>query len=215
MRALNRELTKDVYIEKHHVYPKSVYGDNNFIVPLTAREHFIAHQLLVKIFPTSRKLIYAARMMTINDNRSQKRNNNRMYCWLKEAYSKAGQSAESNKKRSEKLKGRKQSVETRKKKSIALQGHKGWNKGGTRPDYIKKILSEANKGKPKTEEHRKKLSAAKLGKKLGPHSKETKRKISEARKGVSNKQSKVTCPHCNKIGGKGNMKRFHFDNCKH
>ena len=26
--------------------------------------------------------------------------------------------------------------------------------------------------------------------------------------------NKVTCPHCNKEGGGGNMKRFHFDNCK-
>lgn len=25
---------------------------------------------------------------------------------------------------------------------------------------------------------------------------------------------KVTCPHCNKIGDKPNMMRYHFDNCK-
>lgn len=28
-------------------------------------------------------------------------------------------------------------------------------------------------------------------------------------------QEKVKCPHCNKEGGVGNMKRYHFDNCKH
>ena len=22
------------------------------------------------------------------------------------------------------------------------------------------------------------------------------------------------CPHCDKIGGEGNMQRWHFDNCK-
>jgi hypothetical protein len=25
---------------------------------------------------------------------------------------------------------------------------------------------------------------------------------------------KLTCPHCNKVGGKNLMKRYHFDNCK-
>ena len=29
-----------------------------------------------------------------------------------------------------------------------------------------------------------------------------------------NNNSKHTCPHCNKTGDLGNMKRWHFDNCK-
>lgn len=37
------------YTENHHVFPKSIYGNNNRIVPLTAREHYIAHMLLEKI----------------------------------------------------------------------------------------------------------------------------------------------------------------------
>ena len=44
------------------------------------------------------------------------------------------------------------------------------------------------------------------------HSEETKRKMSEAHKGVS--QSKIQCPHCNKTGGHSIMKRWHFDNCR-
>ena len=28
------------------------------------------------------------------------------------------------------------------------------------------------------------------------------------------KQQKVECPHCNSLGGIGNMKRYHFENCK-
>jgi len=27
-------------------------------------------------------------------------------------------------------------------------------------------------------------------------------------------QKNIECPHCNKIGGESNMKRYHFDNCK-
>jgi hypothetical protein len=38
-------------------------------------------------------------------------------------------------------------------------------------------------------------------------------KISTALSGVEKK--KIICPYCNKIGGAGNMKRYHFDNCKH
>jgi len=36
--------------------------------------------------------------------------------------------------------------------------------------------------------------------------------VSKALKGVPKK--KATCPHCDKVGGAGNMKRYHFDNCK-
>jgi len=27
-------------------------------------------------------------------------------------------------------------------------------------------------------------------------------------------RERVLCPHCDKVGGKGNMHRYHFDNCK-
>ena len=33
-------------------------------------------------------------------------------------------------------------------------------------------------------------------------------------KGQIARSKKVTCPHCNKIGAKFNMTRYHFDNCK-
>ena len=44
----NRTLSED-YIEKHHTFPKSIFGKNNRVVMLTAREHYIAHLLLEKI----------------------------------------------------------------------------------------------------------------------------------------------------------------------
>lgn len=43
---------------------------------------------------------------------------------------------------------------------------------------------------------------------------ETKRKISESRKGKSISPTySVTCPYCDKVGDKRNMVRWHFDNC--
>lgn len=33
-------------------------------------------------------------------------------------------------------------------------------------------------------------------------------------KSMRKPKSKIECPHCGKIGGSNNMKRWHFDNCK-
>ncbi len=48
----NNPLSKGIYTEKHHIIPKSLGGSNNKsnIVALSAREHFIAHWLLAKIY---------------------------------------------------------------------------------------------------------------------------------------------------------------------
>lgn len=49
------------YTEKHHIIPKCLGGTNDKenLVKLTAREHFIVHQLLVKIYPENKNLILA------------------------------------------------------------------------------------------------------------------------------------------------------------
>lgn len=41
--------TRSLY-EKHHVFPKSIYGKNEKVVFLTLREHYVAHKLLWKAF---------------------------------------------------------------------------------------------------------------------------------------------------------------------
>lgn len=84
-------------------------------------------------------------------------------------------------------------------------------------------------GRVMSSETRKKKSDALKGKPIGPHSEERKLAIKNGMpKGVSahNKgkpmpahqfallNQKVACPHCNKIGLIGAMKRWHFDNCK-
>jgi hypothetical protein len=64
-RARNRTLLG--YREKHHVIPRCMGGvdDKDNLVELTAREHFIVHKLLCKIYPTEDKLFFAYRMMAI------------------------------------------------------------------------------------------------------------------------------------------------------
>lgn len=72
------------YTEKHHVFPKSIFGENKTIVVLTAREHYIAHALLEKIFikrygidnHKTKKMIHAFFMMNVIKGNGQERYNN-------------------------------------------------------------------------------------------------------------------------------------------
>jgi hypothetical protein len=71
------------YVERHHIIPKCMGGSNDLdnLVYLTAREHFVAHQLLAKINPSIPGLIYACNLMVISP--TGQRNNNRRYEWIK------------------------------------------------------------------------------------------------------------------------------------
>ena len=46
IRKAENRTPPEGYTEKHHVFPISIYGKNNRIAILTAREHYIAHCLL-------------------------------------------------------------------------------------------------------------------------------------------------------------------------
>lgn len=84
-----KDRTLDCYKEAHHIIPKCMNGTDNKsnLVELTAREHFIAHILLVKIYPKEYGLINAVNMMCVSSD-NQDRIHNRMYGWLKERFSK-------------------------------------------------------------------------------------------------------------------------------
>jgi hypothetical protein len=64
-RAQTRKL--EGYFEKHHIVPKCIGGldKKENIVELTAREHFLCHKLLCKIYPKEPKLWYALWLMAI------------------------------------------------------------------------------------------------------------------------------------------------------
>ena len=57
----NRKKGSNVYYESHHIVPKCLGGNNSKenLVLLTSKEHFIAHKLLIKIYPDSIGLIHA------------------------------------------------------------------------------------------------------------------------------------------------------------
>lgn len=62
-----RTRTLASYKELHHIVPKCIGGTNTTsnLTSLTAKEHFIAHRLLVKIYQNNRGLTYALWMMAM------------------------------------------------------------------------------------------------------------------------------------------------------
>ena len=73
------------YTERHHIVPRCLGGtdDKINIAVLTAEEHFVAHQLLVKMYPGNRDLIYAAQMMTFTPVTRTDRSKNKLFGWLR------------------------------------------------------------------------------------------------------------------------------------
>lgn len=71
------------YNEKHHIIPRCMGGDDSDdnLVKLYPEEHYLAHQLLVKMYPTNRKLIFAANMMCVGHG--EKRQSNKRFGWLR------------------------------------------------------------------------------------------------------------------------------------
>jgi hypothetical protein len=104
--ALKRE-TVDGYFEKHHIIPKSLGGsdDTTNLVSLTAREHFIAHCLLARIYGGTQW--YSVSRMAFQCKKS----NSRLYEIAKIKYS-------------EYLSGKERPIEVKEKISSSQKGKK-------------------------------------------------------------------------------------------
>ena len=83
----NQPLLKEEYYESHHIIPRCMGGtdDPQNLIKLTAREHFLAHHLLTKIYPTEHKLFYALFCM-IRDPHSKRKYTSRVYEIAKKEY---------------------------------------------------------------------------------------------------------------------------------
>lgn len=111
-RGLDSRFGKDGF-EHHHVFPKS-FENNNFVVKLTLREHFVAHKLLTKMFDDTdkkRKMFYALSCFAMGRQLSS-----RQYAQVRIAAKLANS-------------GRVVSEETRTKQSNIRKGKPAHNKG--------------------------------------------------------------------------------------
>jgi 5-methylcytosine-specific restriction endonuclease McrA len=186
------------YKERHHIIPKCLGGSNNKenLVNLTAKEHYICHKLLCKIYPDNNKLKFA--LWAMCNLKSNLHNRNYIisaseYSYIRELVSvaKKGKNSRPNKYIP--------SEETRRKLSECNIGRVPWNKG----------MLGYRKGISKSEEHKKKISDANTGYK---HSDDAKQKMSITRKGVI--RDKKECPYCNRLLDPGNFAQFHGNKCK-
>lgn len=198
-KAENRGWKKhkvDFYVERHHTFPKSIFGDNNRIVVLTAKEHYIAHALLEKIYIKRYGIEHRYTKKMINAHFSMSMNgytNSILYECAKIRMSKIV---------SERMTGNTSSI-GRKHTPESIQKMKdnhprswiGRTHTEETRDKLRKInLGNTNfKGKKHTEESKRKMSEAHTGKFV---SEETKRRLSES--------------HIGKMFGKDHPSTFPF-----
>ena len=117
------------------------------LVRLTAEEHYVAHQLLVKMYPDHHGIVLAAHMMSVC-GKLHKRNNNKSYAWLRRRLSKTMSKIKTGKS------GGLRSQEAKDKMSAA-------SKGVSKSEAHKLALSKAKTGmklKPHSEEAKRKIS---------------------------------------------------------
>ena len=100
-RALLRNLPSNIYTEKHHILPKSLYPEyaknKDNLVKLTAREHFICHWILTKLIKDP-KIVYAFQMMIPNKTSKRYRpKSGIVYENLKKKFSKNNKGSAGNK----------------------------------------------------------------------------------------------------------------------
>lgn len=204
----NNRLTSG-YVEKHHIIPKSLGGidEQSNIVALTAREHFICHQLLTKMTTgyEQRKMKFALGKFVQDGPNTQRCLTGKQYEVARNAISEARI-------------GMTHSEETKQKMSEKAKGRVPWNKGKkgmqTMSEEGKQALRDLYTGIPKSEEFKRKISESKKGHTSGmtgkKHSEETKKKMSESHKGKRGPQKREQCPHC----GQNNKTARHIKFCK-
>jgi len=224
LKASTRDLPSTVYTETHHIIPRCMGGTDASVnlIRLTPEEHFLAHQLLVKMHPENVNLICAAHLMCYGNNGT--RMHNKSFGWIKRKLALVT---------SERFK-----IVNKRPQQTAECPHCG-KVGGVNalqryhferctyhPDSAQRQHNLTSRvGKPQSDATKAKRKATQRdnpphrGKQ---HSAETKERLREIklrpdnpRRGIkAGPQPVVTCPHCAKTGGKNNMVKHHFDKCR-
>ena len=235
-RGQTRQL--DSYTEKHHILPESLGGLDipENLTTLTAREHFICHWLLTKIYKDGEahwKMLNAIRIMRAenkNQQRYKTKITSRVYSNLKEEYSRL---------QSERVRGENNPMYGKPVSESVRKGRSERAKGDNNPSKLPGVgdkISIAKTGVKRekfSNEWKEKMSLAKQGENNNmfgkSHSQETIEKIREKAKlrtysaetnekrrlaNLGLKREKKLCPHCNKLVAVNGYARWHGDNCK-
>lgn len=193
--AQTRILPIDTYIEKHHIIPKSLGGDNSKanLVNLTAREHFICHRLLTRMTTgvAKQKMAHAVWAMLVQGKNTNKGIvTSKTFELARIAAAKAASVLLTGITRSEETKQRMTKPKSSSHTALLVSR------------CIR--MAENRKGKPAHNKGKTGINSPLFNR---PKSVETKTRMSKPKE-------KATCPHCGLVGGVNQLKRWHFDNCK-
>lgn len=147
------------YVERHHVIPKCMGGSDDLdnIVQLTPEEHFVAHQLLVKMYPGEPRLVFAVTMMCAGSKQHDR--SNKEYGWIRRKRIEALKTAPRKPRKKEtKPRNRDYTMSKEQKEKISAK-----LKGKTKSLETRQKLSESNRGKLRSEETKRKISESKKG----------------------------------------------------
>jgi hypothetical protein len=188
--AKSRNISKNIYTEKHHIIPKSLGGNNlkNNLVRLTAREHFICHWLLTKMTTENNrnKMLASLWMMSNIKNEHQQRYivNSKIYEAIK---------IKAAKEFSKNLTGRKLSEETKRKISQTRKEKikSGEIKVNENKEKYKQI-AEKRKGKSHNEQTKKKIGDAHRGKTISTEQKEHLSKLNAGKSVTKETKTKIS-----------------------
>jgi hypothetical protein len=185
IRKAENRTPPEGYTEKHHIFPKSIFGNNDKTVVLTSREHYIAHALLEKIYIKRYGIIDERTSKMVKAHTIMKSNGKYINSYLYEGARIRASYANKGRKVSEETKRKIGDIHRGKKlseqhKEILKERIKGKNNPNN-PRYGKNLEGEQNPfyGKTHSQEQKEKWSKERRSVKL---SKEHKRKISEFNK---------------------------------
>jgi len=159
-RKLNRKKKQGIYYENHHIIARCMGGDDSKenLVLLTAREHFLCHKFLHRIYPNNKSIFFAYSCMTMGLHGRRIIISAREFEYIKEMKSKLNSkdsiSENCRRRHKELMTGRKHTEEHKQKISDTMS-----SLGIIRSDDFKERVSKKNKGKIDPPEARQKRSA--------------------------------------------------------
>jgi hypothetical protein len=187
-----KEKRNGSYFEGHHIIPKCKGGtgtstrpkNNPNIVLLTAREHFLAHWLLWRIYG-DRQMALAFHKMLSTTNKTKRITCSRAYEEARDAFRVTNIGNQYGKGKTR--------IVTDEQKQRHSEIMKGKNMGELNPSKridVRKKISEKLKGRRKSLEHIEKLKI------------------------IMKNKDKIICPYCNRSFDKLNSEKWHFEKCK-
>ena len=210
-------VVNDKYVELHHILPRSMGGinDNDNLVKLSARQHYLAHWMLWKAYQ-SKEMTFAFFSMSNQSNQYQGRNrriNSRIYENLRNEFSTLLSKTAEDKWQDPAY--RQKHIDTNNsEKTQKIRSEKAkllWQNS----DYVEKLLASRAKARI---EGRVRTDHSKCGQpgELNPMKRAEVRAKNTGANHYSNRSGyvKPSCAHCGITTTPTNIKRWHNNNCK-